>query len=149
MIGALEVCTEQDFADDSGVLEDPEELKRAMDLELKRMEELSVFERVPWENAEGKLVKSRWVKAVKLDAQGHRFVRARLVAKEIKTSERMDTYAATPPLSTVRLIVSLAASKSRRRSVARHDVSVAFFHANMTEKVAVIPPPGVDNANVV
>ena len=61
-------------------------------------------------------------------------IRCRLCATEVNTGEsRSDTFAATPPLKFVRLILSRAASYKPKRAnasmiIAVFDISVAFFH---------------------
>lgn len=131
-------------------------------VEVHRMQELNVYHLISIADAKRlgyKIVSSRW-----LDDNKGEMVRSRLVAQEVSYFEnREDCNASTPGLKACRLILSLAASKpsrpsvqaknrtrgstgktyaERRRQLALHDVSVAFFHADMDELVAVRPPKG-------
>ena len=84
---------------------------------------------VVWEYVEtaratgGKQVKVKWVH----DQRANGVVRARLVAMEIAYDLRGDTFAGTPGLVVVRYLVSRAATGSRGRQLAVHDVSCTFF----------------------
>ena len=80
-------------------------------------------------------------------------VRSRFVAMEVAYEVRYDTFAGTPPLKAIKILLSLAASTQSddgkyRHQIGLHDCSVAFFHADMDELIYVIPPPGEDNPNV-
>eukprot|EP00959_Pyramimonas_sp_CCMP1952_P258904 5412802-Pyramimonas_sp.AAC.1 len=59
--------------------------------------------------------------------------------------ERDDVAAGAPCRFYLRLAVPLAASKppSGRRQVALCEASAAFFHADMGERLCVMPPPGL------
>ena len=65
---------------------------------------------------------------------------------EVNTSEsRSDTFAATPLLKFVRLILSWAASYMPKRAnasmiIAVFDISVAFFHGKVRKVIYVVPP---------
>ena len=93
-----------------------------------------------------KRVSSRWLDYKKWDeASGRRIVRSRLVIQEIAWEELGDKSQGTPPTWTMRIVISLPASKgdpskARTRKVGRHDVSVAFFHAAIGEPIAALPP---------
>jgi hypothetical protein len=95
-----------------------------------------------------KFVHAKWLDDVKPTPADPLAVRSRLVATEVATYAREDVSQSTPPLKGSRLIVSLAASKRSQtgehtRLVARYDISVAFFHAESTGQIAVIPPKGL------
>ena len=75
-------------------------------------------------------------------------MRSRAVAMQVAYGLREDVHAGCPSIKEVRLILSLNASrpsKGRTRMIARYDVSVAFFHADLdpSEKITVIPPLGL------
>ena len=53
------------------------------------------------------------------------------------TEKREDVLAATPPLAAMRFILSRAVARGHGRSLGWWDVSVAFFHATIEEKVFV------------
>ena len=131
-----------------------EKVRRARGRELDKMLEHNVKEDITWEEARKrglKIVKTQWVdgwKALPDDPQG---VRSRLVAQEVNTHDRDDVFSGTPPLKAHRMVVSSAATSrkgrsSRRKLLARYDVSVAFFHAVATGKIAVVPPKDLDQS---
>ena len=95
-----------------------------------------------------KFVHAKWLDDKKPTPADPAAVRSRLVATEVATYAREDVSQSTPPLRGSRLIVSLAATKRNQagehtRLVARYDISVAFFHADSTGQIAVIPPKGL------
>ena len=67
------------------------------------------------------------------------------MATEVAYTKREDTFAPTPPLKGMKIIISLRASKSprRQRVLGRWDVSVAFFHAKIKDEIYVVPPRGL------
>ena len=69
------------------------------------------------------------------------------MAMEFARDIRQDTYAGTPPLKAVRLLIAITASLPGKpgegeRLIGLHDVSGAFYHADLDEDIAVIPPDG-------
>ena len=62
---------------------------------------------------------------------------------EFNKCSRDGVIVGTPPLSVVRSVVSLAASKPGCRHLAVHDVHVAVVHAVLDEWLVVEPPPGL------
>ena len=131
-----------------------EKVKKARGRELDKMIEHGVKEDITWEEAKRrglKIVKSRWVdgwKPLPDDPQG---VRSRCVAQEVNVSQRDDVASGTPPLKAHRMVISHAATKApgareNKKLVARYDVSVAFFHADATGKIAVVPPKDLDQS---
>ena len=80
-------------------------------------------------------------------------IRSRLVGMQFNDDERNNTYAGTPGRKGIALVISLAASKTARgtrprRQLARHDVRVAFFQADMGDEIVHsrlpkgLAPPG-------
>ena len=67
-------------------------------------------------------------------------VRSRLVATQVNTNAREDVTQATPPIKASRIIVSQAATKCL---IGRHDIRVAFFHANGSGRVVIILTKGI------
>lgn len=109
--------------------------------EVQRMDEFTVYAEVDEKEAVGrKKIRSKWLDDNKGDA-----VRSRLVAQEVGYTKREDTFAATPPLKGIGIIISLCASKPPRaaRCIGRWDISVAFFHAEIVDDLHVVPPPGL------
>ena len=97
-----------------------------------------------------KIVRSRWVDGWKTIDGDPRGVRSRCVAQEVNTSPREDVHSGTPPLKAHRMILSCAATKRKGQHqhdklIGRYDVSVAFFHATSTGKIAVVPPDDLND----
>ena len=92
----------------------------------------------------GKKIWSKWVETRK--DPNSSALRCRLCAAEVNTGEsKSDTFAATPPLEFVRLILSWAASYKPKRAnasmiIAVFDISVAFFHGKVRKVINVVPP---------
>ena len=69
--------------------------------------------------------------------------RARLVGREIKKDKRLDLFAATPPLESLRLLCSLCASKQQRHEHFRLmaiDVKRAYFYVKARRAVFIEIP---------
>ena len=71
-------------------------------------------------------------------------VRWRLVSMEVNHYERHDVFAGTPVLKVFRMLIAKAASQSHpehghRKVIAIFDVAVAFFHADMEDKMRAHP----------
>eukprot|EP00438_Fugacium_kawagutii_P003018 Skav203149 [mRNA] locus=scaffold626:61922:63415:+ [translate_table: standard] len=105
------------------------------------MKGFDVFDEIPLEQCSQEDIDNaldcRWVKRRKTP----RKVRCRLVARGC-FQEDMDTdetFASTPTLVTLRVLLLL--SLSRCWSIVTCDISTAFLHALMTEKVFMKPPP--------
>ena len=91
-------------------------------------------------------IKLRWVDVNKGDGKQPKH-RSRIVAKDIKTNNRPDLFAATPPIEHVKYLVSRLASSQRGRSPTRlmvQDVKKGDFLANATRKIYVELPPEED-----
>ena len=61
--------------------------------------------------------------------------RSRLVAKQFKTNNDPELFAATPPLEALKMIISIAATRHKvlkkiTRKIMINDVSRAYFYAN-------------------
>ena len=82
-------------------------------------------------------IKVRWVDHNK-GTDDKPMIRSRLVAKEIKVSDKPELFAATPPLEAVKMVISEAADKSGKEKCLMHnDVSRAYFHAEAVRDVFV------------
>ena len=92
-----------------------------------------------------KLIDTKWIDQNKGDARSPTY-RARLVGREIKRDERKDLFAATPPLETLRLIVSTCASNQHSLDpdddfvIMYNDVKRAYFHAPAKRPVYIKIP---------
>ena len=79
-------------------------------LELEFFRKMGVYTKVPRAQAgNNKIIATRWIDTDKGDAENPNY-RSRLVGREIKTDERPDLFAATPPLESLRYIISKCAS---------------------------------------
>ena len=122
-----------------------------MNRELEKMKEHNVKADSTWEEAKRrglKIVKCRWVDGWKPLPDDPHGVRSRCVAQEVNTGPRDDVHSGTPPLKAHRMVVSSGSTRKRgstrhAKLIARYDISVAFFHAFSSGKIAVIPPADV------
>ena len=64
-------------------------------------------------------------------------VRSRIVAREVKSEDRFDLYAGTPPMEALRAVISMAASHKQIFSVMHIDVLRTYFRARAQELVLV------------
>ena len=95
---------------------------------------------VPRTRAHGqRVVGTRWVNCNKGDTQNPE-IRCRLVCQEVKTYNSDEFFAATPPVETLRMILSLAAEDPRRQ-VSLVDISRAYVNAIIGRRVFVELPP--------
>ena len=119
--------------------------KAARRLEMQFFKKMKVYEKVPrWEAARKgcKVISTRWLDINKGD-QANPNYRSRLVGREIKTDTRLDLFAATPPLESLRLICSICASNQDRTQPYRImsiDVRRAYFYAKATRPMYVETP---------
>ena len=130
-----------------------DKVKKVREREPLKMESHNAKTDITWKAKDMglKIVKSRWVEGWKPLPNDPHGVRSRCVAMEINNGPRDDVSSGTPPLVGHRTIVSLAATKRKgqkfgRRLLGRYDVSVAFFHAKPSGKLAVIPPKDLQSA---
>ncbi len=92
-----------------------------------------------------KVISTKWIDQNKGDSQ-HPDYRARLVGREIKRDKRGDLFAATPPLESLRLILSKCASRQFMRNpednfrIMYNDVKRAYFHAPARRAVYITIP---------
>ena len=126
---------------------DSEEVRKGRAKEVRELDELEVKMEVDESEMRltpAKRIWSKWVETRK--DPNSSAIRCRLCATEVNTSEsRSDTFAATPPLKFVRLILSWAASYKPKRANASmiitvFDISVAFFHGEVRKVIYVVPP---------
>ena len=120
---------------------DPKLAKQAIQKEIDKLKEFNVYgyidRKAALEDPKGKFIKVKWVKTIKSD----RTVRFRLVAMEFNTMERRDDlFAGTPPLWTMRAIISDAAT-SLKKGLLILDVGNAFFYGKARRKLYIELPP--------
>ena len=117
-----------------------EEEKAAMTKEMKSMQHFGVFEEVDVDKVPAELldtaISTRWVKVRKTDGT----LSTRLVVRGYtqEVADKDETFASTPSLATLRLLLTLTVSKGW--SVSTGDISTAFLHANVEGDFYVIPP---------
>ncbi|KAI7961043.1 hypothetical protein MJO28_001532 [Puccinia striiformis f. sp. tritici] len=125
-----------------------EKWRLACKVELGMMEELSVWEVVPYQDGMP-ILGSRWVFAIKRSQDGDilRF-KARVVAQgftQIQGQNFEKTFAPTPTFASLRLLFAMASRNSWL--VASFDVKSAFLHSPIDCEVFIKPPEGLDVPN--
>ena len=112
----------------------------ARKLETQFFRNMKVHDKVPrWMAARDgcKAITTKWRDINKGDQRNPNY-RARLVGREIKTDSRLDLFAATSPLESLRVICSTCASHQDRQDPYRImsvDVRRAYFYAKATRPV--------------
>ena len=132
-----------DFVDDvSGQDLNKELAAAARKLEIDFFRKMKVYVKVPRAEARGKVVTTKWIDINKGDSQVPNY-RARLVGREIKMDRRLDLFAATPPLESLRMISSICASNQRKSQPYRIlsiDIKRAYFYAPAERPVYIEIP---------
>ena len=126
------------YDDISGAPLKSELVDAAIQEEMDQYTKHEVYTKVPlarcWERTGKKPVGVRWVIVNKGDDENPN-VRARLVAKEIKSDSRLDMFAATPPLEAKKFLFSRAATsgwlgaKKGHRKLIFIDIKRAYMYA--------------------
>ena len=117
-----------------------EEEAAGMTKEMKSMRDFGVFDEVDIDKVTHEALESaistKWVKLRKPDGT----VRCRIVARGYtqQVEDKDETFASTPSLTTLRLLLTLAVAKGWHISIG--DISTAFLHALVSEDFYVIPP---------
>ncbi|CAI7773427.1 unnamed protein product [Closterium sp. NIES-53] len=125
---------------------DAEEWKKAMESELKSIEENCTWELV--ELREGrKAITSRWLFKIKSDADGNiKHYKSRLVAKGYQQKEKVDYKELFAPVvkpTTLRTLLAGAAIKGW--VVRQMDVTTAFLNGILKEEIFMAQPEGFDD----
>ena len=82
---------------------------QARRLEMDFFKKMKVYKKVPKAEAKGhKIISTRWVDTNKGDEVNPDY-RSRLVGKELKKDSRLDLFAATPPLETMKILIAKCA----------------------------------------
>merc|ERR1712039_988538 len=106
---------------------------------------MGVYEKVPREEAQRnncKTISTRWLDTNKGDSTVPNY-RSRLVGREIKRDKRLDLFAATPPLKTIKLLLAKCAheqSCSAPSRIAVVDIKRAYFYAPSRRAVYIEIP---------
>jgi len=133
------------FDDVSGKLLNKDLATAARKLEMKFFKDMQVYEKVDRRRAAAdgcRVISTKWLDVNKGDATNPNY-RARLVGREIKMDSRLDLFAATPPLESLRLMCSMCASNQARADpfrVMAIDVRRAYFYAKVTRPVYIEIP---------
>ncbi len=118
-----------------------QKVREARKLEIEFFRKMGVYRKVKraWVKGRGeKVIGVRWIDINKGDNENPDY-RSRLVAKDFKTGDRPDLFAATPPLEALKMIISIAASDPTLR-IMINDVRRAYFHAPVRRPVYVELP---------
>ena len=131
---------------DTGVAQDPKAVRAGRLREITQVAEHGTWDYVPAEQCRGKVVKMRWVDRIDRKSGG---VKSRLCAMEFAWDLRGDTFAGTPPLTAVRMVVSFAAT-GHCYVIMVTDIICAFLHASMDGEapIFVVVPPGLGPAGM-
>ena len=154
-IGEGEDPEEMEIAwdDVSGAELDPGKVRKAREEEIQYVRIMGLYETVPISecyNTTGRApTTTRWIDIYKGDNVNVNY-RSRLEAREINTYKRDDLFAATPPLETLKLILSTTTTDNRGETIMVNDISRVFFHAKAKREVFVQLPnedinPGEEN----
>ena len=117
-----------------------EEEAAGMTKEMKSMRDFDVFDEVSVDSvsheALNSAISTKWVKVRKPDGT----VRCRIVGRGCtqQVEDKDETFASTPSLTTLRLLLTLAVAKGWHISIG--DISTAFLHALVDGDFYVIPP---------
>ena len=117
----------------------------ARKLEMKFFSKMCVYTKVPRSEARAngcRVITTRWLDVNKGDDSNPN-VRSRLVGRELKLDNRLDLFAATPPLESLRVICFICASNQSRKDpfrIMEIDVSRAYFYAKAVRPVYIEIP---------
>ena len=125
------------FDDVSGAKLDPKLVSEARQAEMRYFKRMQVYRKVSirkcWHMMGKAPIGVRCVDVIQQDNINPKY-RSRLVAKDFKTSNDPELYAATPPLEALKLIISMEATNSKEQNrvikkIMVNDVSRTYFYA--------------------
>ena len=123
----------------------------AMQDEMNSLIKNQVFQEVPVEQVESKLIESRWVLTKKYNTDGTvNKYKARVVAKgynQVYGIDFNETYC--PVVHTVTLRMILAYAVQRSLFIRQFDVKTAFLYGSLDETIFMKPPDGYDTGKKV
>ena len=126
---------------------DSEKWQAAIDEELKSLKDNHTWDLVELPQGR-KAIANKWVFKLKCDKDGNIIrYKARLVAKgftQIYGIDYTDTFAPTAKLTTIRFLLSLAAT--RDYEVQQLDVKTAFLNGKLTEEIYMLQPEGCSSS---
>ena len=133
------------FVDDmSGTELNKEDAVEARRKELEFFKKLGVYTKVKKEEGM-KIISTKWLDVNKGDDKNKNY-RARLVGREIAFDKRDDLFAATPPLESLRTILSICSSNQNSSNakdnfvIMSNDVKRAYFYAPATRPIYIRIP---------
>ena len=136
-----------EFYDDvSGEYLDKDLVMKARQLEMAYFKKMRVYDKVDRSEAKAngaKVITVRWLDINKGDKMSPNY-RSRLVAREIKRDKRLDLFAPTPPLESMKLLMSICARgqhRARPLRLATIDIKRAYFYAPSRRPFYVEIPP--------
>ncbi len=111
---------------------------KARKLEMDFFRRMKVYTKVLRSSiGDGKVLTTRWIDVNKGDQENPDY-RSRLVGREIRKDNRLDLFAATPPLESLRYIISKCARNRRKGSkILTVDVRRAYFYASARSDIYV------------
>merc|ERR1712086_908052 len=89
-----------------------------------------------------KVITTKWLDTNKGDADSPNY-RSRLVGREVKYDKRLDMFSATPPLETLKVLISMCARRQHEREPCRMavvDIKRAYFYAKARRPVFIAIP---------
>ena len=118
---------------------------QARKLEMEFFRRTKVYDKVPrWmaKQTGGKIITTRWLDINK-DDQERPDYRSRLVGRELAIDKRLDLFAATPPLESLKMICAICGSNQKRRGpfkIMTVGVRRAYFYAKAQRSVFIEIP---------
>ena len=138
--------TEAAWDDAPGASLNPREVKRARREEIEYVHKMSVYNKVQvvevYQTTRKGPMSVRWIDVDKGDVERPNY-RSRLVAREINASKRGDSFALTPFLEALEVIVSLTVSGDKGEVLMINDIGRALPRAPAT-KTAYVQLPDED-----
>ena len=135
-----------EFSDDvKGGHLDRDQVITARQLEMDYCKRMGVYREVPRHEAKDagvRVITTKWIDTNK-GSDSEPNYRSRLVARELNLSERPDSFAATPPLESLRYNISRCSSaqcRQRPHRLMAIDVSRAYFYAESIRPVFIELP---------
>ena len=125
----------------------PELVIEARQTEMEYFRKMQVYDVVPrdviWQT-QGKLIDTRWIDTNKADENSPEY-RSRLVGREFNTGKDDSLYASTPPLESLRVVLSWAATVKvengkHENEVMINDVRRAYFYARASRNLFIELP---------
>ena len=133
--------------DRSGKVLHAQLVRAARRKEIRTMEEMGVYIKIPRRAAlqkGAKIIDVRWLDIDKAEPGMPPDVRSRCVAREFANEVRDDLFAGTPALEAIKMLISMVASSGQGRSPTKRlmamDIKRAFLHAEMSREVYINLP---------